>query len=105
VAKLIVYQTFPPGPGEKKPLRSDETPPRVERFMSDNSALEKAAKLIRHLDDSRRKKPYSYPPFDKLEIECDDGTRWNYAEVQRQINCCRLTDYAASSRSTSSFSR
>jgi hypothetical protein len=85
MAKLLIYKTFPPGPGETKPLRSDETPPRVERFMSNNGALEKADKLIIQSDESRRKKPYSYPPFDKLEIECDDGTRWDYAEVRRQI--------------------
>ena len=86
MAKLFIYRTFPPGPRERKPLRSEETRPDVEPFKSNDGALEKAVRLIRRDEERQRKDPHLKlgPSLDRLEIECDDGTRWNYAEVRRR---------------------
>jgi hypothetical protein len=87
MARLFSYQTFAPGPREGKPLRSDETPPTAKTFKSNDGALECAANLIRREEERQRKDPYLKlgPSLDGLEIECDDGTLWDYAEVRRRV--------------------
>jgi len=85
MATLFVYRTFPGGRGERNPLRSEETFPTPKTFKSNDGALEYASQLIRADEERQRNDPYSGQPLDKLEIECDDGARWDYAEVCQRV--------------------